>query len=1024
MKYEFESTKEVIANVSTLQVVSHYLPLVKKGKDYKSDCPFCGAKKDKFCVTSSSNKDLYKCFSCGEGGKAVEFIQKYKNVDYEQAITIMAEIGNVTHLLKLKEVKESPKEKTNKPGPQKPKEATKSFRDRQLIESGLTEDDSKIRIEESPGNTIEVERYSSSTVDDKFNIVPGDDMVMHYITLQGQRMTFVREGQKFGGPTKREMFRVRWQIPANHALADGSIPKYQSPYGSGSPLWYPNSIIAKFKNKIPIETLYIQEGEKKADKATKHGFDSIGITGIHNLATRTSGLSSDFQLLINTCAIKRIIFIVDSDWDEMSNNPDKPIDARPKTFRSAIVKFKQHFSNFASHGIHVDVFFGHVKKENGCKGIDDLLVLKKGNEDEVYKDVIKTIGDSNGQGKFLNIYNITTRSDHFITETLHLQNVHEFAKHHLEELKKRQVFLFGNIQYRITEDNTVEMAQPMSEDEIFFDTKYKDDGSFKVNFRYVQAARFLQNRGFGRYRTMRDNFIFAKLTNGILKEVPHGDIRDFVKEFTENLGGGANFSVKVISEALEMLYRGGKMYLGPEALANIKYLEPQFHENTLTSQWLFFKNQAWLITKDGYEAKTISNTEGVIWENQIKPYECSIIPNFNLSITKITPEIARGYSDRYNTDCSSLVNSYTFQPSKELYEFDFFRFLINTSNFYWNKGTEPTVLEAIDIEMNVLNKMTCIGYMLHDFRNPSVLKAVVAVDGKNSEVSSSFGRTGKSLIGELFRFVTSMVDINGKRDDLTRDKFLFDEVDERTKLIFVDDCRKNLDFEAFFPAITGRGLSVEKKGEGKRTITNTIKFFFTTNHGIDGVGGSFYDRISFISFSDYYYHNEDGTSHKPIDDFKKAFFDEWDATDINRCFNFCALCISLYLRHGIIQADQSRIIKRQKRQQTGEAIIDWARIYFSNDVDDAGNKVGHRNERVDKEAAYEDFSSRYKQAAKFIDIRNFKKKIISYCEFEGLIFNPGYKRNDGNTTHDHGGDIKTGGKEYFIISDENYNARR
>jgi hypothetical protein len=44
--------------------------------------------------------------------------------------------------------------------------------------------------------------------------------------------------------------------------------------------------------------------------------------------------------------------------------------------------------------------------------------------------------------------------------------------------------------------------------------------------------------------------------------------------------------------------------------------------------------------------------------------------------------------------------------------------------------------------------------------------------------------------------------IDGKKKDLERDPFLFEEVDERHELIFIDDCTKSLDFESFFTIIT------------------------------------------------------------------------------------------------------------------------------------------------------------------------------------------------------------------------------
>jgi DNA primase len=1007
-KFTKDSLDKVFQACTVFDVTNHYLELQRKGSGYSADCPFCGAVK-KFSVAKA--KDIWKCWSCNEGGKALEFVQKYKNLDYDGAMEALS------HIVKIP-LDAKPEKKEFKPGPQKPKAQapkSQSFRDKQLAASGLSLKETKTFIPDVKGTQIEIERYEAATINDRFDVVPGDDMVMHYLTLNGGRMTYTAAKTNLAKP----MIRVRWQIPENHPFADGSFGKYKSPYGSGSPLWFPNQLIAMYQNKIQFDTLYVQEGEKKADKATQAGLTSVGIVGIQNLSSKLNPLSGDFELIIKNCGVKRVVFVVDSDWDEMSRSEGKPVDTRPKSFRAAIVKFKQHFVNFLNHGLEINVFFGHVRKETTFKGIDDLLAAIPGKEEDVFKDVQNTLGNPSGEGKYLNIYNITTRSDHYISELLHLQNVQAFAKHHLEELNQRTVFQFGQIIYKINDRGEAEMAQPLLPEETFFDFNQKKDGSVAAQFRYVPMAKFLERRGYGRYYVGKDRHIFTKVEDGVLREVGATDIADFVKEFTENLQTG-HHDPRMMGEVLEMLYRGSKMYLGPESLKNIKYHQPNFHQNNQNSQWLFFQNEAWNITPDKIEVRPLSAMNGVVWETQVHPHTVSLLPDFNIRIETITPEETEQIKKVTGIDNSAMIGNYKMFPSDSLYAFPFFKFLINCSNFYWSKNDGLTFEEHTDITMNILNKMTAIGYMLHDFRNPSVLKAVVAVDGKNSEVNSSFGRTGKSLMGELFRFASHIVDINGKKEDLTRDKFLFDEVDERTKIIFVDDCRKNLDFEAFFPAITGRGLSVERKGEGKQSLKNVIKFFFTTNHGIDGVGGSFYDRIAFVAFSDYYFRNEDGTSRKPIDDFGKAFFDEWDGIEINQCWNFIAICIQLYLRYGIIEADQARILKRQKRQQAGEAIIDWANTYFSNEVGELGEPIGNRNKKIDKEVMYKDFVEKYRNAAKYIDIRNFKNRIRAYCDFAGYIFNPGRPRHEGTYHHEHGGDIKANGKEYLIVADKDY----
>ncbi len=48
---------------------------------------------------------------------------------------------------------------------------------------------------------------------------------------------------------------------------------------------------------------------------------------------------------------------------------------------------------------------------------------------------------------------------------------------------------------------------------------------------------------------------------------------------------------------------------------------------------------------------------------------------------------------------------------------------------------------------HIVNKITCIGFLLADYKYASERKAIVAMDAKMSEVGRSNGRSGKSMIG-------------------------------------------------------------------------------------------------------------------------------------------------------------------------------------------------------------------------------------------------------------------------------------
>lgn len=68
-------------------VVSDYITLRRAGANLKGLCPFHDDKTPSFMVSPA--KGICKCFACGEGGNAVQFIMKIEQVGYVEALKIL-----------------------------------------------------------------------------------------------------------------------------------------------------------------------------------------------------------------------------------------------------------------------------------------------------------------------------------------------------------------------------------------------------------------------------------------------------------------------------------------------------------------------------------------------------------------------------------------------------------------------------------------------------------------------------------------------------------------------------------------------------------------------------------------------------------------------------------------------------------------------------------------------------------------------------------------------------------------------
>ena len=69
-------------------IINKRVPLKKAGKDYKACCPFHHEKTPSFSVSIS--RQSYHCFGCSEGGGAVNFIMKFDNLDFMEAVKVVA----------------------------------------------------------------------------------------------------------------------------------------------------------------------------------------------------------------------------------------------------------------------------------------------------------------------------------------------------------------------------------------------------------------------------------------------------------------------------------------------------------------------------------------------------------------------------------------------------------------------------------------------------------------------------------------------------------------------------------------------------------------------------------------------------------------------------------------------------------------------------------------------------------------------------------------------------------------------
>lgn len=81
---------ELVDRSDILDVVSRYVSMKKKGGDYWGCCPFHNEKTPSFHV--NRERQMYKCFGCGEGGGVINFVMKIENLPYIDAVHKLADL--------------------------------------------------------------------------------------------------------------------------------------------------------------------------------------------------------------------------------------------------------------------------------------------------------------------------------------------------------------------------------------------------------------------------------------------------------------------------------------------------------------------------------------------------------------------------------------------------------------------------------------------------------------------------------------------------------------------------------------------------------------------------------------------------------------------------------------------------------------------------------------------------------------------------------------------------------------------
>ncbi|MCH4202565.1 MAG: CHC2 zinc finger domain-containing protein, partial [Bacilli bacterium] len=90
MAFKSNLADEILHRADIVEVISNYIPVTKKGRNYVAICPFHDDKNPSLHI--SKDKQIYKCFACGAGGNAISFVQNYEKISFGDALKKVADL--------------------------------------------------------------------------------------------------------------------------------------------------------------------------------------------------------------------------------------------------------------------------------------------------------------------------------------------------------------------------------------------------------------------------------------------------------------------------------------------------------------------------------------------------------------------------------------------------------------------------------------------------------------------------------------------------------------------------------------------------------------------------------------------------------------------------------------------------------------------------------------------------------------------------------------------------------------------
>ena len=440
-------------------------------------------------------------------------------------------------------------------------------------------------------------------------------------------------------------------------------------------------------------------------------------------------------------------------------------------------------------------------------------------------------------------------------------------------------------------------------------------------------VKLLSDWGYYKRYKQNNTYSFVREENIILDVVEPVNMKDCVYKYIQEKCEPIRFDycgykITVLPEKLnELFLRQSHTIFNTNFLEHLpNHIKPILRDDRTTA-YFFFANRFIKVTAEGIEVLDYPQvSQSCIWREHISKHEFEYI--------------------QQNNDCH------------------FAEFIKNVCNH------EDDRYKAL---------RSGIGYLMHNYADPSKGQAVIANDEEITDILKPMGGTGKGIIYQALSQVRKVVKVDGKKFD-ERDRFCFQDINETTQIVFFDDVQPKLGFDRFNSILTD-GWNIEHKNKPSFYLkpSDSPKVYITSNFILESEGTTRERRQFVIEFSNFY-SKYIQRKEAPIQTVHGCqFFSEvdWSRREWDCFFAFIMECAFFYLKSGLQYYAYRNIEKNRLRQTTSEEFAEWV------------ISCGFQTAKVyDTQELFEDFKCTYYGEASDFKQRSFTCWIKYYAAFQ------------------------------------------